>query len=201
MTESRSRSSPGVRSFLDQAKTMLKASASSRAVEISQVSTNLSGMLSHQRDKCHSPQSLSGVKRDMAIRNAKEVDEPVRQKLCLRMAFKLASYADGQTLFGFVTQSCADGQRHIPFLLFARVPILPIIAADFEALSWSNGLLFFLCLGVIAKLLCIVWSFASALLNRYTRTEPILDPEKFAKDFNGYPGIPDQRDLFTIMWT
>ena len=33
--------------------------------------------------------------------------------------------------------------------------------------------MFFLCLGVIGKLLCIVWSFVSPVVDRYTRIEPI----------------------------
>ena len=35
--------------------------------------------------------------------------------------------------------------------------------------------LIFLCLGVIGLLLCIVRSIVSALVNRYTRTEPAID--------------------------
>ena len=45
--------------------------------------------------------------------------------------------------------------------------------------------LFFLCLGVICQLLCIVWSFVAALVNRYTKTEPgIVIKTKVKKTFS-----------------
>ena len=42
--------------------------------------------------------------------------------------------------------------------------------------------LFFLCSGVIGWLLCIVWSFVAALVNRYTRTKPTVREKCLAKE-------------------